>query len=78
MTLTTAVTKNATNNGTMPIFSTLLNRFKLILLEDVRISFCISRISKNTIPIKAIDPASATVVIVETVEVVTVEIIIHL
>ena len=73
MTLTITDKEKATNRGTIPIFSTLLSLFKLILFEEVMISFWINRISSSTMPIRAIDPASATVVIVETVEVVTVD-----
>ena len=74
ITFTITVMQNATNKGTIPIFNARLSLWSLISLEDVRISFWINMINRNRMPINAIEPARATVVMVETVDVVTVEI----
>jgi hypothetical protein len=67
----------AISKGTMPMFNTCLKvRTRFEEAETVVTSFCINKISNTTIPINAKEPAMATVVTVETVEVVTVDIMI--
>jgi hypothetical protein len=62
------------SKGTMPIFSTLVSVLKRTPLAELASSFWISKNSSTRIATNATDPAIADVVIVETVEVVTVDI----
>ena len=62
----------------MPMLSTFPKVFRRVPVADVASSFWISKNSSTRMPMSAIDPAIADVVIVETVEVVTVDIIIEM
>ncbi len=57
------------------MFNTLTSAFDRLLVMLLASSFWMSRISSTKIPTKATEPASAEVAMVETVDVVTVEII---
>ncbi len=59
----------------MPIFTTLDNVLKLVLEVLLESSFWISRNNSKRIPINTTDPARAEVAMVDTVDVVTVDII---
>jgi hypothetical protein len=66
----------ASSSGTMLMFSTWLNCLSLLFAAAVESSFCNNKASNIMMEITARDPTLYGVVKIETVEVVTVEIII--
>lgn len=74
-TLNTTININAINSGMIAILRAFPNLDKRPDFDEVVTSFCTSRPNSTKIPIKATEPAIATVVTVVIVEVVTVDII---
>ena len=69
------ISTKAMVKGTMPILRCLRSALKRVPELVLNNSFCNNSARSTNIPINATDPARAAVVTVETVEVVTVEII---